>query len=232
MGNGMKIGVLIVLLSVCALLWATEVEPIESVGVLPTELEEAKVELDAKEVAEKSFSSPIKITSPRFPPVIIPTVAVCDPHRVFDKYEAPKEAFKALELRVRQARTEVQARIQAVMAKQKELDAAKKKNKEKLEADLIEMKAALKSFITVSDTRVADQRRKIAADAYLDIYNVVAKIARQRGITLVLTKDQPKLSTPNTTELLARLYYRRSVLYADDSLDITDAVIEVLNDAR
>ncbi len=106
---------------------------------------------------------------------------------------------------------------------------AKSKKYKAIQQKLIDLTADAKAFQTIANKQIRDRRLKISADAYRDIYDAVATLAKERGIKLVLTKDQPGLDVGNTRELLNRLYHRRQVMYADEVLDITDDVIEVLN---
>ena len=161
------------------------------------------------------------------------SIAVCDPHKAFDNYKNAQDAVVALKATVEQVRVQITAKAQAVVAKQKELDDIKKQKSEEYKLalqELINLKAEFQAFQATTSARVADRRRELAVNVYADIYAATATVAKERGISLVLTKDQPGLATRNITELLAKLYYRRQVLYADDSLDITDEVIEVLNE--
>ncbi len=162
-------------------------------------------------------------------------IAVCDPHRAFDKYKNVQDAIAALKTVVEQTKIQVDAKARAVVAKQKELDGIKKQKSKEYKAtleELITLKANLQASQTTANARIADQRKSIAVNAYADIYAAVATVAKERGISLVLTKDQPPLATRSMVELLGKLYYRRQVLYADDSLDITDEVIKVLNNGN
>ncbi len=157
-------------------------------------------------------------------------IATCDPHRAYDSHQVAKVAVKGLGPIIQAVQKQAQAKADAVTLKEGELVRAKgKKKTEKIEAELIDLKANLQSFMTVANAQIAERRRKIARDGYTDIYKAIAAVAEKRGIALVLSKDHPKLEGGTTQQLLNNLYYRHQVLYADDSLDITDEVIEEMN---
>ena len=70
---------------------------------------------------------------------------------------------------------------------------------------------------------------RITQLGYDDVYAAVAELAQKRQLTLVLYKEQFSLASVRPEELIAKLYYRRPVLYADQALDVTSEVIELLN---
>ena len=181
---------------------------------------------------EETTSLPNSPSTPGYPKITPPSVAVCDPHRAFDEHKATIEAMGKLAAEIKVATEQVRAKFKLVNAKKKEIDSLKKKKGKQydsLTAQLVTLSTDARVFQAVANTRFATTKREIASGGYIAIYEATAKIAKERGINLVLTRDYPKLKGNSMNDLLNNLYNRRSVLYADESLDITDDVIKELN---
>ncbi len=147
-------------------------------------------------------------------------IAVCDPHRAFKTYQKVKDRRAELAKAIEAARVQGQAKQKAVL------------DSEKLKAspeELIELKADLKAFLAIANDKISTVSRTISQDGYADVYAAIAKVAEQRGVEIVLSKEIFPLVSKTTAELRNKVYLRRPVLYSADALDITDDVIEMLN---
>lgn len=67
-------------------------------------------------------------------------------------------------------------------------------------------------------------------EMYEEMVKVAAVVGRQAGCNLVMTKDPIDLAAARTMDELVDQFNSRKILYAADSLDITDAVLMQLNE--
>ncbi len=149
---------------------------------------------------------------------IFVTAAVCDPIKAFAGYEKANVLTDELEKDVKLSKKQVQGMARQIIAKQRELNAFKKKKKgdEYLATfeQLATLKAEYKSFVTTRTTQLNERKDVLLKSGLADVYAAVDEVAKARGLNLVLNQ---------------RAENRSAVLYADDAMDITDAVIELLN---
>ncbi len=82
----------------------------------------------------------------------------------------------------------------------------------------------------LADALINNRRGEIFAGLFEKIDATVEEMARQRGYTLVLTDDQasPIPSNPSEQQARATIYGRR-VMFADGAVDITDELVEMMN---
>jgi Skp family chaperone for outer membrane proteins len=71
---------------------------------------------------------------------------------------------------------------------------------------------------------------RIAKEMHQELQDAIAAIAKEQGIDLVLQLEPSKSEAHNASDLLAEMSQRK-VLYHGESLDITAAVLQRLNEA-
>ncbi len=148
-------------------------------------------------------------------------IAVCDPRRVLDEYPkamSAKISLGELTKKIQKARQTVRGLTATIKAKQDALDKMKKRKRPKAFEELTTLKAQLVIFQRTRGGELDGEQKAIRAamlTAEEDVTTAITRIAKEKGISLVITK------TPSQTGPV--------VLYSDDSLDITDAVLEELN---
>ncbi len=82
----------------------------------------------------------------------------------------------------------------------------------------------------LADALINNRRGEIFAGLFDKIDASVSELATSRGYTLVLSDDQESGAPSNPTEQQARAaIYGRRVMFADGSVDITDELIEMMN---
>jgi len=148
-----------------------------------------------------------------------PIIAVCDPTKVFTEYKKATELGTALEQEITQTREQVQAMAQQITTQQTALDGLKKKRGDEYEK-LVEQIATLKAeyglFVKTKSTELDAKRTALLKSSLAEVYVAIEQVAKDKGVNLVLSRRADSET-------------RGSVLYADDTLDITDAVAAELN---
>ncbi|MBU4200422.1 MAG: OmpH family outer membrane protein [Verrucomicrobia bacterium] len=160
-------------------------------------------------------------------------IAVISMERVFDEYHKTQEAnaqFKSraddMDLKRRDLLDQVKSRkseLETLSAetRDKSLSDTEREKKKQLEEEkytqVRDAEEKLMAFDKACKKQFGDQMRQLQQQIIVEIRGVIQSYAKDHGITLVLDNSG---KTMNNVE---------SVIVADRSLDITDAVIAILN---
>ena len=157
-------------------------------------------------------------------------VAVCDIVDVFNNYQRAKDETAKLNERRQQIRAEMQKREKALDALKTECDSYKKGSKKYQEmSDQIVWQALQnETWLRYQDRLALSNHHDLTKEMYQEIKAVIAVVAKQRGVLVVLQREPETLETKNTAELLRQIYGRK-VLYSAEELDITETVLRSLN---
>ncbi len=98
---------------------------------------------------------------------------------------------------------------------------------EKLLKDTMELKAHL----GMMEQRLTMEQRLRTMKLYRHINETIADYSRENGVALVLMQEDPDLTGARDMEQLLSKIAMRKVLYANDALDITKALITRMNTA-
>ncbi len=141
-------------------------------------------------------------------------VAMVDMQRVLNETNAGKRARKELEAssKAKQSKLEKKrAKIESDAAKLKSLSGAQlAAAQEKIQQESME----LQSMLFTLEQELGEMHNKMLEKMYRNAQDIVAAIAKERGLDLVLVRDD------------------MTVIYTKDSLDITDEVVQKYNKAH
>ena len=157
-------------------------------------------------------------------------IAVCDLVDVFNNYQRAKDLTAKVNERREAIKAESKKRRKTVEALQMELEGLKKGSK-KYEQTLNEVQRLsieYKAYLEYQDALAAREHHNLTKEMYLEIRQMIAHVAKERGFHVVLQRESEKLDAPTTNELLRQIYGRK-VLYAADNVDLTEAVLLRLN---
>jgi len=159
-------------------------------------------------------------------------VAVCDIVEVFDNYQRAKDLTAGMKNVAEKVQAENQQRGKAIDAIKMELDALNPTSKEydkrlnEMERLTIERKAWL-DYQTAKNMR---NHHRLTLEMYQEIRAMVAQVAKEQNVQLVLHRNRAKVQTRNTRELLQTIAARK-VIYAAEAGDLTEGVLARLNQA-
>ena len=160
-------------------------------------------------------------------------VGVCDIHKAFAEYD-----------KIINARTKLSADQSAI---QQQINTANQDLKnmteelklsgllpdspefEKKRAALLKKSVETKNFAEISQSELGRRDFLLREMGYQDIYKAVGKVAAKRNLSLVLSKEDLNMPSKKFEDLMSNIFYRRHVIYADNSIDITAEVTEQLN---
>ena len=94
------------------------------------------------------------------------------------------------------------------------------------------LKASLKLqvFEKFTQDRLEIKQRMLTADIYRDVNAAVAKYAKAHGIDMVLVTHKFDYNVTSTRALMLQIA-NRAVLYHDGAVDITSALVRIMNQA-
>ena len=163
---------------------------------------------------------------PEFP------IGVVDVVTVFNEYDRAKDLTKDLN----KARADLEAKANE---KRRELEALKEKV-EQADVDSAEgrqLKAAFDRKVIEwqawgqgEKAKLVSHHQALTLEMYKEAVAAIERVARDRGLLLVLTKDRFDESHSNIQTLISNIA-GRNVLYAHGSVDITQDVLKSLNAA-
>ncbi len=160
-------------------------------------------------------------------------LAVCDIHKAFQQYKKTIELRAALGADGNTIQAEANAANQQLKEMQEALAASGllpgSPDFERRRAEVIKKAIETKNFRELSQGELRRREIQITDTCYQDIYKAVQKVAVRKNLALVLTKEDLTLPSQSFEDLMARIYYRRHVIFADDAIDITAEVVEQLN---
>ena len=159
-------------------------------------------------------------------------MAVCDIVQVFNSNQKAKDVRNVLDGKRKSVAAENETRGKALDAKRMELAAYKEGSPqyEKTLQDMQRMGMEHKIWMEMKNADLLREHRRYTKQLYEEILAVIAQVAKQRGIDVVLYVEREVVQTEDTRELLTMIE-RRKVLYASDQVDLTQTVLARLNEA-
>jgi Skp family chaperone for outer membrane proteins len=159
--------------------------------------------------------------------------AVCDIVKIFDNYTRGKQLSKDFTERARKLQAEDQQRVKVIEELNRELEGLMPESKE------YERRLSRAEKLTIDrknwmqyQSRLAERDRlRLTKQMYDEIITMIGKIARQRGIQLVLYRRSQDQKAENMAQMLQQVELRK-VVYASESVDLTDTVLLALNEAH
>lgn len=152
-------------------------------------------------------------------------VAVLDVAKVFDVNLDFQNKMKAIQSEAEQVKSQIENKQNAIRN-----DAAKLQEYEpgspdfnRLEANLEQRQTALRTEARQAEQDLLNREARIYYDTYMKMQNVVASLAQEYGISLVLRFESEPIDPNSRPEVIQGV--NRAVVY-HHRLDLTKAVIE------
>ena len=172
-------------------------------------------------------------TAQTFSSPMIVSLGVCDTHQAFLAYLKVKELRQELQAQSEQLKQELESKQQQIRQKTEELTASSftpgSQEYERMLNALLKLRIEGETLAKISESELRRQDMRITQLGYEDVYAAVTEVAKKKQLSVVLSQEQFSLNSARPEELYGKLYYRRPVLYSDQSLDITAQVVDLLN---
>lgn len=159
-------------------------------------------------------------------------IAVVSMRRVFENNKKNLEWNKKMDEKREQYLGELRA-----LKKQIDADRADMETRKKDSADYKELRKVAFEKQSTLDARqkyyeqvLLEEEKNWTEQLYQEILGVVKKVAKDKGVDVVLAKEEFNFPADNTNELLLTIKTSK-VLYADETLEITDDVLAAVDGA-
>lgn len=157
-------------------------------------------------------------------------LAVVDVVKLFANYQRAKDLDMKMADHRRALKVEDEKRtkqIDSIDQELKELNPSSAEY-EKRAGEMTRLGIERDTWMKYEESREMQERYRLTEDMYKDITKAVAEVAAKQGFHVVLNSDD---TAAETKPDIFRKIERKKVVYADPSLDITDAVLSRLNEA-
>ena len=156
--------------------------------------------------------------------------AVCDVIHVFNNYQRAKDLTADLNTRREAIKAETEKRNKVIDARTLEQESYKKGSPKHKEVgnEIMRLRVEARAYLEFQNAIALQDHQALTKEMYNEITSMIAQVSRQRNLSLVLHRELTPIETNNTAELLRQIRDRK-VLYASDTLDITDPVLTSLN---
>ena len=169
---------------------------------------------------------------PAAPAANAPRVAVCNAAEVFANYERARDLNAEMERKAAALRQEGQRREDQIKKMQEEISQLNPGSKQ--HEDLLERIESARfdaqKWGQLEERRLRRWHAQRTKEMYTEITEAISKVAKDRGIEVVLFADNQPLMGEDIKVILEQMS-TRSVLYASPRVDITTSVLTEVNQA-
>jgi Skp family chaperone for outer membrane proteins len=158
-------------------------------------------------------------------------VAVIDVTGAFDQLEEKKDLESRLDQDLAEFRNEAQAREQELNQARSRLQFLEEDSpahREKV-AELDEMVFSYQLWRRKTEARLNRRRLRVLENLYEKIASAVGEVCRREGCEVALFKEQDLDFGGQKQEQFAALVQMRKVVWSSDRVDLTDTVVQLMN---
>jgi Skp family chaperone for outer membrane proteins len=158
-------------------------------------------------------------------------VAVCDIVAVFNDYQRAKDLTNEFNQRREALKVENEKRVKQIESIQQELDSLDPSSKEynDRQNEVQRLTIERKAWMEFQENLAMRDHHRLTKQMYEEITAKVGKVSKDMGYEIVLFRERGAIQSDNTQDLLRQIASRK-VLYADESVDITDSVLTRMNE--
>ena len=161
----------------------------------------------------------------------LPTrTAVVDLVKVFNEYQRTKEINDRLTRQQQDLQTQRKEKIDRIEALKAELENFHPDSKDYYERqkELLKLSIELDSFTRVTAEEIKREFRVLTEDIYTQMLKAIEQVAQSSGYDMVFYMDKMNIQGDDFSALLEKIRERK-VLYASPPYDITDNVLNYIN---
>ena len=159
-----------------------------------------------------------------------PNIAVVNLTSVFDRFRMTRDLEDLFTGRRESVTSEAESRRDDITFKRNELRQFKPATPdfEQRERILIEAEISFQVWLEVQERRLKSEHKNWLVQIYNSVEQVISKLAADRGIDLVLTYNDLDPNAPDSVAFKQQILLR-TVLFASERSDLTDAVLAKLD---
>ena len=159
-------------------------------------------------------------------------VAVVDIVKVFNDYNRTKQINERLNKEQLDLQNQRKQKLDRVEALKSQLDSLHPDSKDyyQRQKELLEISIDLKNFTEIKAEEVKREFRVLTEDIYSEMLKTIETVAKEEGYDIVLYLDLTDIHGDTFPDLLEKIRERK-VLYSSKNIDITQNVLDSLNQA-
>lgn len=154
-------------------------------------------------------------------------IATIDVAHIFKNYSPVAERLAPLKTAVKELETTLQLRQVEMDQLQRKLVGQPKEGEDraKIQQQLAKLQTEVRQYVERERQGLQKRELDIQAEVYKEVQAEVRKIAKERGLKLVLVRPRGSLETKDAAELNRTL---NQLVIFEEGLDITDEVLKAL----
>jgi len=158
-------------------------------------------------------------------------LATIDVGQIFKAYKPVTEKMAPLRTAMEELKKTIDLRqVEIDQLLRKLQSAAEADDRGKLQGQIGKLQNELRVFIETERQSLQKRELQIQAEVYKEIQAVVQKLAKERGLKLVVVRPRGSLESQDAGELNRTL--NQLVIYEDEALDITNDVLKALEEKQ
>jgi Skp family chaperone for outer membrane proteins len=146
----------------------------------------------------------------------------------YKRMQAEQDASIKKREQLRQEQTAKQDEVNRLSA-QLQQNAPDSEAYKKTDADLRQKRADLEAWTRMKTEELINEETRIIRQIYEDVEAAAAEYGKKHSYSLIIKEDDLDLVKAGIAELKVKVALRK-VLYSDPALDITDALVKLLNE--
>ena len=160
------------------------------------------------------------------------TVAVVDMDKLFKEFQQTKEFNDRLSTKQDKFRQEAKTKVDRIELLRAELENFNPGSKDYQQRDdqLLILATEFEAFNKLSGERLKREFREWTENIYQQLLDTVGQVAQQLGYDLVLYMDSVEIQQGDDFAAVLAKIRQRKVLYARESINITQQVLKTAND--
>ena len=160
------------------------------------------------------------------------TVAVVDMDKLFKEFQQTKEFNDRLSTKQEKFRQEAKTKVDRIELLRAELENFNPGSKDYQQRDdqLLILATEFEAFNKLSGERLKREFREWTENIYQQLLDTVGQVAQQLGYDLVLYMDSVEIQQGDDFAAVLAKIRQRKVLYARESINITQQVLKTAND--
>lgn len=154
-----------------------------------------------------------------------PSIATVDVSYIFKNYKPVAEKLIPLRADVQELEKTIQLRQLEIDTIQRKLQTGGGEDRDKLQLQFAKLSTELRLFVEKERQTLTRRELAIQTMVYKEVQAEVAKIAKERGLKLVIVRPRGSLESQDLSEVNRTL--NQLVIY-EDGLDISDEVLKAM----
>jgi len=159
------------------------------------------------------------------------TVAVVDMQEVFSKLKERQQLRAELQSRADEIALEVQERQKSLKTKREDLALLSpgSPDYQRVQNDIEAAAIEIRVWAEVEDAKLKKEQARVTERMYRDVIDELGELAKEQRVEMVMFKEPPIDFDNASMDQIVTIISVRKVLWSDDRLDMTESLIQRMN---